>query len=297
MTADLASSYAHCQSIARRAAGNFYYSFLVLPRAKRRAMCALYTFLRATDDLGDSDRPLEERRDALAAWRRELTGALAGASDSPIWPALVHTIESHDIPHEYLYDCITGVEMDLDGREYETFTDLENYCYHVASVVGLACIHIWGFNDPAALEPARRLGVAFQLTNILRDLKEDAERGRLYLPREDLRRFGYTPEQLAAGEQDSSFRELMDFQLARAEEYYRAGAALEPLLSRDSRAALRAMTSIYRGLLREIKRRDGDVFTTRVRLSPWRKAWIAATSLVGRSSSPEARVAAKARHG
>ncbi len=263
MNPDLASSYAHCQRIARRAAGNFYYSFLVLPRAKRRAMCALYAFLRATDDLGDSDRSLAERRDALAAWRRELTGALAGASDSAILPALVDTVESYEIPCEYLYDCITGVEMDLDGREYDTFADLEDYCYHVASVVGLACIHIWGFSDPAALEPARRLGIAFQLTNILRDLKEDSERGRVYLPREDLRRFGYTPEELAAGVQNASFRELMNFQIARADDYYRAGAALEPLLSRDSRAALRDDQHLSRAALRHRAPQGGCVHEPR----------------------------------
>ena len=200
MTEDLASSYAHCQSIARRAAGNFvlFVSRFAACQASRDA--ALYAFLRTTDDLGDSDRPLDERRAALTAWRRELTGALAGAYDSPIFPALIDTVESCEIPHEYLYDCITGVEMDLDGRTYEIFADLEDYCYHVASVVGLACIHIWGFSDDAAIEPARRLGVAFQLTNILRRLEGRFRTGpRLSAARRFAARFGYTPDAIGGG--------------------------------------------------------------------------------------------------
>ncbi|HEY1601438.1 MAG TPA: presqualene diphosphate synthase HpnD [Pirellulales bacterium] len=282
MTSSLQASYAHCQTATRQAARNFFYSFLVLPRDKRRAMCALYAFLRETDDIGDSDKPLDSRRAELAAWRQSLAAALAGRAESPILPALVDTVSRYQIPPQYLYDCIDGVEMDLSDRSYETFADLEAYCYRVASAVGLACIHIWGFNDSSAVEPACQLGVAFQLTNILRDLKEDAHRGRVYLPQEDLRRFEYTRDDLFAGVRDDRFAALMSFEIARAEDFYRRGATLEPSLSRDSRAACRAMTGIYHGLLTEIKRRDGDVFTARVTLSTWRKASIAVTSLLPR---------------
>jgi phytoene synthase len=282
MTGDLASSYAQCQLVARQAAGNFFYSFLVLPRAKRRAMCALYAFLRHTDDLGDSAKPGETRRAELAGWRRSLDSAFEGRYDSPILPALVDTVARYAIPREYLFEAIDGVEMDQTEHTYETFAELERYCYKVASVVGLACIHIWGFSEPAAIEPAAHLGVAFQLTNILRDLKEDIERGRVYVPQEDLRRFGYTRDDLASGVRDGRFRALMQFEISRAEEFYERGAALEQYLARDSQAAFRAMVGIYRGVLEEIKRRDGDVFSSRVELGPWRKISIAAWSLLTR---------------
>jgi 15-cis-phytoene synthase len=279
MTDDLKASYARCQSIARRAAGNFYYSFLLLSREKRRAMCALYAFLRHTDDLGDSADPVETRRVELAAWRQSLAAACEGRFDSPILPALVDTVSRYSIPREYLDECIDGVEMDLTDRTYQSFADLEGYCYKVASVVGLACIHIWGFRDRAAIAPAGRLGVAFQLTNILRDLQEDALRGRVYLPQEDLRRFGYSRQDVLAGNRNAPFKALMAFEIARAENLYREAHALEPMLARDSRAAFRAMVGIYRGLLEEIKRRDGDVFSARVSLSAWRKASLALRSV------------------
>lgn len=287
MTApQLNHSYACCSRVARRTARNFYYSFLVLPRAKRQAMCALYAFLRHTDDLGDCDAPLEARRVQLAAWRQSFAAALdaGGASEIEILPAVVDTVARFQIPREYLFAAIDGVEMDLSHQTYETFAALEEYCYKVASVVGLACIHIWGFRDRAAIEPACQLGVAFQLTNILRDLKEDAARGRVYLPQEDLRRFHYTSDDLACGVRDERFTALMAYEIARAESLYERGATVEPLLARDSRAAFRAMFGIYRGLLGEIKLRDGDVFSQRVRLSTWRKVRIAAGSLLTRST-------------
>jgi phytoene synthase len=282
-SAEVAASYAECQALARRAAGNFYYSFLVLPKPKRRAMCALYAFLRHTDDLGDNDRPVAERRAALAAWRQSLDNALAGKFDSSLLPALADTVAKFGIPRQYLHEVLDGVEMDLDERVYETFGVLADYCYKVASAVGLCCIHIWGFRGAAALDLATPLGIAFQLTNILRDLKEDAELGRVYLPREDLRRFQYSADELARGVRDSRFAALMRFQIARAEDHYRRGAGLEQLLDRDSRPALRAMVGIYHGLLGEIKRRDGDVFSSRVRLSGWRKTRIALGSLLART--------------
>jgi phytoene synthase len=276
------SSYAHCRQLTRRTASNFYYSFLVLPRHKRWAMCALYAFARLTDDLGDNSLPEVERRQALADWRRSLDQALAGEFDNPIFPALADTVRRYRLPPDYLHDVIDGVEMDVDHEGFETFDSLCDYCSKVASAVGLCCIHIWGFNGSQALEPARVCGIAFQLTNILRDLKEDAALGRIYLPREDLRRFGYTADELRMGLGDERFKQLMRFEIDRTERLYDAAAGLEYWLEADGKTVFGVMNGIYRGLLDEIKRLDGDVFNHRVRLSAWRKLRIAGRWLLAR---------------
>jgi phytoene synthase len=276
---ELAASYRLCRQVARSTASNFYYSFLLLPRAKRLAMCALYAFLRRTDDLGDSQQSLPIRRAALAAWRRSLERALTGQFDDLLLPAVADTLARFDIPADYLREAITGVEMDLDIDRYETFDDLKLYCHRVASVVGMACIHIWGFRDPRAIGAACQCGLAFQLTNILRDLKEDAACGRFYLPEAELRRFDYTRQDLRQGVRDDRFRALIRFQIERAERLYDAGAELSQWLEPDGQKVFAAMLDTYRSLLGEIKRRDGDVFTHRVRLSRWRKIGIAARTL------------------
>ncbi len=276
---ELEASYTHCERLARRKAKNFYLSFWLLPRDKRRAMSALYAFLRHTDDLVDDPRPLSVRRESLASWRESMERALLGSFDSPIWPALVDTVARYRIPPEYLREVIRGVEMDLSDGRYETFDQLALYCYRVASVVGLSCIHIWGFRGREALEPAQHCGTAFQLTNILRDLKEDAQQGRFYLPREDLDRFGYTIDDLCRGVRDERLARLIRFEVERVESFYRLGAELERWLGEDGRRIFRTMTGIYHGLLDEIKRREGDVLDHRIRLSPWRKMAIAARCL------------------
>jgi phytoene synthase len=276
----LDASYDECRRLTRRTATNFYYSFLVLPRPKRRSMCALYAFLRRTDDLGDSSQSAADRREALKRWRAGLDRALRGEFDSALMPALADTVARYAIPPEYLYAVIDGVEMDLEQHAYQTFDELCGYCYKVASVVGLSCIHIWGFEGAGALEPARKCGIAFQLTNILRDLKEDAALGRIYLPQEDLDRFSYTADDLKQGVHDGRFKGLMRFQIARAEQYYAEAAELHRYLSPDGHAVYGAMVGIYRELLEEIKRRDGDVFSQRVSLSSWRKLGIAARWLL-----------------
>ena len=276
MTWSLDDSYAACQRITRATASNFYYSFLVLPRAKRRSMCALYAFLRHTDDLGDNRQPADTRREALVRWRASLQRALCGEFDAPLFPALADTVAQYNIPPAYLEAVIDGVLMDLDERVFETFAELSDYCYKVAGVVGLSCIHIWGYDgSDAAHEASKACGLAFQLTNILRDLKEDATTGRVYLPQEDLRRFGYTADDLRHGVRDGRFQALMRFEMARAEDFYREARQLEPHLSEEGRSVYGAMTAIYHGLLDEMQRRDGDVFTARVRLSTWRKLGIA----------------------
>jgi phytoene synthase len=191
-------------------------------------------------------------------------------------PALIDTVERFHIPAEHLVAVVDGVAMDLDRSSYETFDDLVTYCERVASAVGLACIHVWGFRGREAFEPARKCGIALQLTNILRDLKEDAEQGRVYLPREDLRRWGYSVEDLAAGVADERFERLMGFQIDRARRFYQEGAELFGRLKPDGRRVFGMMMSVYRRLLERIASRPGDVFCRRVGLSRWEKLSIAA---------------------
>lgn len=276
----LDSSYALCQRLARKSASNFYFSFALLPREKRRSMCALYAYLRQVDDLGDDEsRDLAARRQSLAQYRERLAAALSGRSTDPVLLALADTAARHQIPHDYLTDVIDGVEMDLAGAHYETFADLEQYCCRVASAVGLACIHIWGFRSPQAVQPARRCGIAFQLTNILRDLREDIRHGRIYLPNEDLRRFNYSADELNRCEANDRFVSLMQFEIDRAQQYFASAADLEPLLEPDGRRMLRAMTAAYHRLLEKIRRRPADVLRRRVRLRSWEKLWISANAM------------------
>ena len=278
-TLPLSDSYRYCEQTARREAGNFYHAFRVLPRSQRKAICALYAFLRLTDDLGDGPGSTEEKRALLLDWRQRFERALDGDYSHPLHPAFHHTVRVHAIPAQYLHDVIDGVEMDLNTQTYATFADLYQYCYRVASAVGLACIHIWGFEDERAKDHAEKAGIAFQLTNILRDLLEDASRGRVYLPVEDLDRFGYSAEKLASGTRDDCFRSLMRFQIERARHYYDVSQPLTGLLPPAGRAVFLVMTRTYRGLLDAMERRDYDVFSSRVSLSQWRKLGLVVQAL------------------
>jgi phytoene synthase len=300
MACSVAESYDHCRALARGTARNFYYSFLTLPRDRQPAMCALYAFMRVTDDLGDSDEPQAVRSAQLKQWRASLVWACetiqrdtapgetaSGGSvqcDHPVLPALADTVRRYGLPVQYLLDVIAGVEMDLQPVAYETFEKLADYCYHVAGAVGLSCIHLWGFHDERAVAAAIDCGTAFQLTNILRDVREDAARGRVYLPAEDLERFHLTAGELAAHDPsrdraDNRFRQLMQFEVSRAREYYARAQALFAWLDRPGQPILETMLRIYGGLLDEIERRDYDVFTRRVELSRWRKSCILAQTL------------------
>jgi phytoene synthase len=261
-------SYGYCERLARREAANFYPAFLLLPAPQRRAMCALYAFMRVTDDQADDPGPAAER---LAAWRGATREAIAGRFSHPLHPAFHDTVQRYQIPVAYLEAVLDGVGMDLHPVRFATFAELYPYCYRVASAVGLACIYIWGFTAAEARDYAEKAGIAFQLTNILRDLAEDAARGRVYLPREDLHRFGYGEEQLRRGEINDSFRALMRFEVGRARDYYDASWPLLALLRPAGRAVFQVMWRTYRGLLEAIERRDYDVFSSRVRLSTWRK--------------------------
>lgn len=278
----LSESYTCCEEIARREAGNFYHGFRVLPRPQRLAMCALYAFMRIADDLSDDAGSVEEKTIRLAEWRTGLHRALAGEYSHPIHAGLHDSLRRYAVPVRYLDDVIDGVEMDLVQATYATFDELRLYCYRVASAVGLACIHVWGFSGAEALGYAENAGLAFQLTNILRDLAEDSARGRVYLPQEDLARFGYDAGKLARQVRDNSFHELMRFQVDRARGYYEAAWPLIPMLSPAGRAIFLTMARTYRGLLEAIEKRDYDVFTERVRLSKWRKLLLAMQALPAR---------------
>jgi phytoene synthase len=269
----LADSYRCCESIARTQAANFYHAFRLLPRKQRLAMCALYAFLRISDDIADAPSSLDERRARLREWREGWAGIFRGEYTHAIHPALADIVSGYSIPPDYLEAALDGVGMDLDQDRYETFEELYRYCYRVAGVVGLSCIHIWGFRGETAKQYAEWAGIAFQLTNILRDLREDVQRDRIYLPAEELRRFGYSEDELRRGVRNEAFARLMEFQTERAADFYRRSEPLAPLLPPPGRAVFLVMHRTYRGLLEAIVRRRYDVFSARVRRSRWWKLW------------------------
>jgi phytoene synthase len=274
---DIDASYTWCENVARSQAKNFYYSFLLLPRPQRLAMCAIYAFMRYCDDLSD-DEGVADRAAAIARWQQDLEGALAGrAGEHPVWPAFIDAVKRYQIPHQYFFDMIEGVSSDLERRRIQTFDELYDYCYHVASVVGLTIIHIFGFDSPEALELAEKCGIAFQLTNILRDVREDAEKGRVYLPAEDFARFGVSPDRF---EPPDRFQLLMQFESQRARDYYRQSAPLVEMIHKESRASLRALIGIYSRLLDHIVASDYDVLARRIRVPTWEKLWLLARSTV-----------------
>ncbi|HET6325647.1 MAG TPA: phytoene/squalene synthase family protein [Planctomycetaceae bacterium] len=278
----LRDSYRTSREITRASRSNFYYSLLALPRPLFRDMCALYAFMRVSDDLGDDvDRSLEERAASLSQWRVDLDQALDGSAfRHPVLPALADVVARHGIPRECLFAVIDGVQMDLEETGFESFAELSDYCYHVAGAVGLCCVHIWGFDSDEALPLAVECGRAFQLTNILRDVAEDARMGRCYLPREDLRRFGLTEADLRTTQPDPRFRELMAFEAARARTDFGRARRLIPLCHPPGRPILDAMIRTYAALLDAIEARDYDVFSHRVSLGHWKKMAIASTAVL-----------------
>jgi len=283
MDARTAAAYGFCRAIARREAKNFYWAFRVLPRHKSDAMCAVYAFMRRADDIADDESKPDETRRAemkswLEAWRTARSSA-PNVNEDPVFLALSDTQRRFNVPDSLLEELVAGTTMDLEPRTsnlgpvqtYATFDDLYRYCYLVASVVGLVCIRIFGYSDARAEKLAEETGVAFQLTNILRDVKEDVERGRVYLPLDLLDEFGVTLNELrtlAAGRSMTERERAMLATLAiRAEKYYLAAGKLTPLLDRDSRAALWVLVTIYHRLLDRIAERRMEVFGERIALS------------------------------
>jgi 15-cis-phytoene synthase len=271
-------AYSVCRHIARSAAKNFYYGFVILPRRKRNAISAVYAFMRRCDDIAD-DNTLSpnDRRNQLAEWLDKVHRALASQpTDDPVLLALADAQRRYQIPLGLLDQLAYGTAADLEQEappdphaplmpRYQTFEDLRQYCYGVASVVGLVCIRIFGYHDPAAEPLAERCGLAFQLTNIIRDIKEDVAMGRVYLPSQDLAQFELRAADLASPE-PARIRPLLAMEADRARECYRAGEELIPLVNEDSQPALWVLVTIYRRLLEKITQRQYDVFSERVRL-------------------------------
>lgn len=272
--AALPASYAHCKKIARAAARNFYYGFRLLPAPKHGALCALYAFMRWVDDISDAQGDPGAKQRGLDAAREVLRQALAGDyRGNLILPAFHHTLQTYHIPPRYISELIAGAEMDLTVAAYPTFDDLRVYCYRVAGTVGQCCVHVFGAADAHALDLAERLGLAFQLTNILRDLAQDFALGRVYLPQEDFARFHRRTEELAAPP-SPALQEMLRFEAERARRFYREGAELLKIIPQDSRAALWALGRIYSGILDKIELRAYDVQSSRVRLSTAEKTRI-----------------------
>jgi 15-cis-phytoene synthase len=260
-------SYRYCRLIARNRAKNFYYSFLLLKKPQSDAMCAIYAFMRLCDDLSDNPATDEKVKlhQRIAEWRIEVNHALSGDVERHlIWPAFHDTVQRYSIPHRFFHEMIDGITSDLEPRQIETFDELYRYCYQVASVVGLTIVHIFGFESVKALLLAEKCGVAFQLTNILRDVREDATLGRAYLPREDLDMFSVTFDQLRSGKEDDGFRDLMRFEAARARAYYRESAGLSDLIAENSRRSLWALREIYLRLLSRIEKSNYSVLSRRI---------------------------------
>jgi len=279
--ASLAESYAWCRRCTRRSRSNFYLSFFTLPRSLFDDMCVLYAFMRVTDDLGDDATiPVPTRSALIDQWCVQVEQALDGGGfEHPALPALADIVMRHGVPREYLFAVIDGIRRDLDPSGFETFAELSDYCYHVAGAVGLCCLHIWGFSDVRALKLAVDCGLAFQLTNILRDVGEDARMGRCYLPREDLRRFGLTLEDLRTETSVSRFRDLMAWEAVRARTYFASAQDLVPLCSPAGRPILDAMLRTYAALLDAIEVSGYDVHARRIEVGRWRKMRIGLGSL------------------
>ncbi|HEX5422586.1 MAG TPA: squalene synthase HpnC [Candidatus Acidoferrales bacterium] len=260
-------SYAECGRVSRAAHSSFYMAFFGLPKPKRNALCALYAFNRLVDNVSDEPGDLESKRRGLARWRAMLDEAVAGKTDGhAILPALADTISRFAIPTRYFHDLILGAEMDLTIASYATFDQLSEYCYRVAGTVGLTCVHVFGFSDPKVPDLAERLGLAFQLTNIIRDVRSDFEMGRVYLPEEDLERFRCRKQELQ-GPSSAPLRELLAFEADRAWNCYEEGATLISKIDADSRATLWALVRTYSSLLARIEERDFDVFSSRISVS------------------------------
>jgi 15-cis-phytoene synthase len=269
----LQASYAFSRRIARTRARNFYYSFLLLSREQKNAMCAIYAFMRHSDDISEGEGASAE---AIHQWRTDLDSALNGNfPENPLWPAFHDTVKRYNIPHQYFHEMIEGVSGDLQPRQIQTFDELYRYCYQVASVVGLTIIHIFGFDNPEALALAEKCGIAFQLTNILRDVREDRENRRIYVPAEDIQRFSAN-----LAHYDANFIELMRFEAARAEAYYQESRPLIALVHKRSRRSLWALIEIYRRLLLKIEQSNFDVLDRRIRIPTSEKLGILAKSFL-----------------
>jgi squalene synthase HpnC/squalene synthase HpnD len=285
------ASNEECQRIIKAAHSNFYYAFYLLPRPKRNALTALYAFMRLVDDVADQGDNVPDKQRALAKWRAAFDAAVTQSPESQnttppagasVLPALVDTMGRYQMPSRYLHDLISGAEMDLTVDTYPTFERLKEYCYRVAGTVGLTCTHVFGFRDSRALDLAEKLGLAFQLTNIIRDVHEDYKLGRIYLPQEDMARYGVCSADFGLPETTLGMRELLRFEAQRAWQYYEEGAELLSLIDEDSRGTLWLLAHTYSALLARIESLDFGVFRERVHISRAEKMLFIARARFGR---------------
>ncbi len=272
---------AYCQEKAAASGSSFYYSFLFLPKPQREAITALYAFCREVDDIADECTDLQTARAKLAWWRTEIANLYMQKPQHPVTKALVPAVKAYDLSAEHFQEIIDGMEMDLDQNRYADFKQLQLYCYRVASVVGLLSASIFGFNNRNTLKYAHDLGMAFQLTNIIRDVGEDARRNRIYLPLDELAQFGVTEADILQGLESEQVQNMLEFQIERAESFYDRAFNALPEEDRKSQRTGLIMAAIYRTLLREIKA-DGaqKVLNARTSLTPLRKLWLAWTTWV-----------------
>ena len=263
------------KEISRKSKSSFYYAFNLLPAEQRDAMNTVYAFCRQTDDIVDEGNLSDDYKyEKLRKWRIELEKSLQGHSDYPLINKLSKTIQNFNIPLEPFFDLIKGMEMDLQKKRYLTFDDLQKYCYNVASTVGLMCIEIFGYRHPSAKDFAINLGIALQLTNILRDVKKDAENGRIYLPKEDLDKFNYLEADVLNNNYNENFQRMMQYQVDRAQEYFNAATACLNLEDKKAMFAARAMQHIYYRMLKKIVDADYDVYHNKIRISTAKKVGI-----------------------
>lgn len=265
----------YCQHKAAASGSSFYYSFVFLPPARRRAITALYAFCREVDDVVDETHDPQLAQSQLDWWRGETAAIYAGSPEHPVGKALLPVVREFNLPEEQLLEIIDGMQMDLQQTRYLDFKALNLYCYRVASVVGLLAAEIFGYQDRQTLKYAHDLGIAFQLTNIIRDVGEDARRGRIYLPLDEMQRFGVTARQILDAQHTDNFRALMEFQIERAEKYYDQALAHLPPIDRKAQRAGLIMAGIYRATLREIRAEGCQVLNQRTALTPLRKLAIA----------------------
>lgn len=266
----------YCQDKAAASGSSFYYSFLFLPKPKRQAITALYAFCREVDDIADECNDVQVARAKLAWWRTEVATLYDGHPHHPVTQALQDAVHRYDLAAEHFFEIIDGMEMDLEQNRYPDFKALQLYCYRVASVVGLLSAAIFGYQDRRTLKYAHDLGIAFQLTNIVRDVGEDARRGRIYLPLDELLRFGVREEDILQGKESTAVRQLLEFQIDRAESFYARAFAELPPVDRHAQCTGLIMAAIYRTLLREIRAGGCEkVLNQRISLTPLRKLWLA----------------------
>jgi len=272
--------YARCAEVTRQSSSNFYYAFMLLPAERRRALYAVYAFCRFVDDIAD-DGAVAQPAMLLERWREELRKVFNGAVERPVSRALADNVRRFNIPQRYFEEVIDGVEMDLTRKRYATFAELSLYCRRVASAVGLICIEIFGYRNPATRVYAERLGLAFQLTNILRDVREDAARDRIYLPLEDLARFGVSEREILQSAYTPGFNQLMEFEAARARQFYQEAAAALAPEDKSAMVAAEGMRLIYRALLERISRSGYRVFDRRLSVSAPRKLLLVGRAWAG----------------